>query len=858
MQRATYFADVIVPLSVPNKYTYRVPSELNDSIKIGKRVLVQFGKTKIYTGIVYNIHETAPKHYEAKYLEGILDDDPIVTPVQLSFWDWISFYYCANPGDVMNAALPSGLKLSSTSSVQLNPGFNFEETDHGYFTKREHQVIDALHASPNLNFENLSEILEIKSVHPLVNSLLKKGAIVIYEDVKDKYKPKLQAFIKLNEAYENETKLSETLDLLEKKAFKQAEALLYYLHLRKIQNNSLQGWIKKAELLKKSESAALSALVKKSIITEEHFEVGRLVFEKSKSVSKQLSPLQQKAYEETKQAFEKHTPVLLQGVTGSGKTEIYIRLIQDALRQHKTVLFLIPEIALTTQLITRLRSVFGEIVGVYHSRFSENERVEIWNNVLGQSAAGSRQQTDGSRQTTVGSKQPAGGEDPGTRNQEHQYKIILGARSCLFLPFHNLGLVIVDEEHDNSFKQYDPSPRYHARDAALYLATLHKANVLLGSATPSVESYYNALQQKYRLVKLSDQYVQGGGTSVEICDVNYYDRSNQMKTSLTPPLFQAVENALAKKQQVILFQNRRGFAPYTECRQCGHVPHCVQCDVSLIYHKDRQKLVCHYCGYSVSPPKTCSACGSNQLHYKGMGTEKIEEDIGILFPKARIARMDLDSTRSKYAYKQLIDDFEAGAIDILVGTQMVTKGLDFANVSVVGVLHADSILNFPDFRSFEKAFQILTQVKGRAGRSHEKGKVFVQTTQTDHKVIHYLTGNNIELFFEETLAERRQYNYPPYSRLFELSVISKDVNEVNHLAGELFALLKPAFGDQLLGPEFPLISKIKNQYFKRILIKTSKQQAAASIRQVIYNALNDLQNNYKNWRYRISIDVDPT
>lgn len=838
MQSATYFVDVIVPLGVPNKYTYRVPVDLNAEIQTGKRVLIQFGKTKIYTGIIYKIHEKAPKDYEAKYIEAVLDEEPVVTEVQLTFWDWIAYYYCANPGDVMNAALPSGLKLSSTSHIQLNPEFNFEETEHHFFTDREHIVIDALHATANLSFENLSEILEIKTVQPIIHKLLKKNAIVVYEDVKDKYKPKLQSFLRLHEDYKIESKLHEALNTLEKKAFKQAEALLYFLHLQKGKTEAVSGWIKKSELLKKSENAAISALVKKSILIEEEFEVGRLLFEKSNSTNKALSAAQQKAYAETKTAFENNKTVLLHGVTGSGKTEIYIQLIKDTLEQNKTVLFLIPEIALTTQLITRLRAVFGEIVGVYHSRFSENERVEIWNNVL----LGARNQSNSAHETS---------------SSKNEYKIILGARSSLFLPYNNLGLIIIDEEHDNSFKQYDPSPRYQARDAALYLSTLHNAHVLLGSATPSVESFYNAQQGKYALVKLENQFVSGGGTNIEVCDVNHYTGTNQMKASLTPPLFEAIENALAKKQQIILFQNRRGFAPYTECKQCGHVPHCVQCDVSLIYHKHSQKLVCHYCGYTVTPPKTCSACGSNQLHYKGMGTEKVEEDIEILFPKAKIARMDLDSTRSKYAYKQLIDDFESGNIDILIGTQMVTKGLDFNNVSIVGVLNADSILNFPDFRSFEKAFQLLTQVKGRAGRSNEKGKVFIQTTQVEHHVIKYITENRIDNFFEETLAERKQYNYPPYSRLFEITLISKDVNEVNHLSAELFTLLKPAFTDNLLGPEFPLISKIKNQYYKHILIKTSKQQSANSIRQIIYTALNDLQNNYKNWRYRVSIDVDP-
>ncbi|MDO9001488.1 MAG: primosomal protein N' [Bacteroidota bacterium] len=846
MQNETLFVDVIVPLGVPNKYTYRVPKELNEGIQIGKRVLVQFGKTKIYTGIIYKSHHNAPKEYQAKYIDAILDEHPIVNELQLKFWDWIAFYYCANPGDVMNAALPSGLKLSSTSHVQINPEFNFEEIEHNYFNEKEHLLIDTLHASPNLSFDDVAQLLKLKSAQGIINVLLKKNAIIVYEDVKDKYKPKLQSFIRLDEKYTNEVLLHETLSQLEKKAFKQAEALLYFLQLQKNKDANLNGWIKKTDLAKKVDGTAIAALVKKLIFIEEHFEVGRLLFEKSNSTIKALSKSQQQAYENTKLGFKENKPVLLHGVTGSGKTEIYIQLIKDNLKEDKQVLFLIPEIALTTQLITRLRAVFGELVGVYHSRFSENERVEIWNNII-----------EGTKDAGLKIQDVPVNEEQKIKNKKHQYKIILGARSCLFLPFNNLGLIIVDEEHDSSFKQHDPSPRYHARDSALYLANLHKANVLLGSATPSIESYYNANQSKYKLVELNNQYVESGGTTLEVCDINYFEKSNQMKACLTPPLFNAVENALSKKQQVILFQNRRGFAPYTECKQCGHVPQCIQCDVSLIYHKHQQKLICHYCGYSIAPPKVCSACGSNNLQYKGMGTEKIEEDIEILFPNAKIARMDLDSTRSKYAYKQIIDDFESGNIDILIGTQMVTKGLDFNNVSVVGVLNADSILNFPDFRSFEKAFQLITQVKGRAGRSSDKGKVFIQTTQPQHHVINYISENKIKNFLEDTLKERQQFNYPPFSRLFELNIISKDLNEVNHLANELFVLLKPAFNDNLLGPEFPLISRIKNQYYKRILIKTSKKETALSIRQTIYTALNDLQNNFKDWRYKIAIDVDP-
>lgn len=865
MQRLTYFADVIVPLGVPNKYTYRVPLEMNEYIQVGKRVLVPFGKSKIHTGIVYQVHEKAPKDYEVKYIEAILDDQAIVTNLQLKFWDWISFYYCANPGEVMNAALPSGLKLSSTSHIQLNAEFNFEETNHAFFTEREHQIIDALHATPNLELEQVAQVLGVKSAQPLIKKLLDKKAIVIYEDVKDKYRPKLVSFIRLNETYNNEKQLSELLTTLEKKAFKQAEALLFYLHLQKLNATLSFNWVKKSELLKKCETSSIAALVKKNVFKEESFEVGRLLFEKSNSAAKGLSYEQQQALNETKNAFNLNKPVLLQGVTGSGKTELYISLIKEALEQNKQVLYLIPEIGLTTQLITRLRSVFGELVGVYHSRFSENERVEIWNNVLKQTSDTVKPipveepaHNENPKEVTTQSDDTSdGSSEDFNPAKKHSYKIILGARSSVFLPFAQLGLIIVDEEHDSSFKQHDPSPRYHARDAALYLATLHQAKVILGSATPSVESFYNASQGKYQLVSIHKQFVAGGGSTVELCDVSHYEKTNQMKASLTPPLFEGIQQALTKKEQVILFQNRRGFAPYTECKQCGHVPHCVQCDVSLIYHKHQQKLVCHYCGYSISPPKTCTACGSNQLHYKGMGTEKVEEEIEILFPTAKIARMDLDSTRSKYAYKQLIDDFEEGIIDILIGTQMVTKGLDFNNVGVVGVLNADSVLNFPDFRSFEKSFQLITQVKGRAGRSHKTGSVFIQTSQPEHKILEYITKGQSELFFSETLTERRQFHYPPFTRLFEINVISKDVNEVNHLANELFALLKISFGDNLLGPEFPMVSKIKNQYYKRILIKSPRQQPAGLIREQIFTAINELQANFKTWRYKVSVDVDP-
>lgn len=840
MQRETFFADVIVPLGVPRRYTYRIPVELNEAVERGKRVLVQFGKTKVYTGIIYAIHQQAPHDYTAKYLEAVLDDEAVVNATQLLFWDWMAYYYCAHPGEVMNAALPAGLKLSSTSHVQLNPEFNFEESAHDYFTEREHQVLDALHAHTNLDFDALADILKIKSAHPLIHRLIKKNAVLIYEDVKERYKPKKQHVLRLNQLYTESGQLQELLKQLEKRAFKQAEIVLKYLQLQQNWRRSnpavvdQRPWFKVSELVQGSELSVVSALIKKQVFEDKHIEVGRLMFESASQGQKQLSSKQQMVLSEIQTAFTENKTVLFQGVTGSGKTEVYIHLIQEAIDRNEQVLYLLPEIALTTQLITRLRAVFGERVGVYHSRFSENERVELWNKVL--HFKGTTKQD--------GTQQP-------------QCSIILGARSALLLPFQKLGLVVVDEEHDASFKQQDPAPRYHARDAALYLASLHKAKVLLGSATPSVESYFLAEQGKYKLVKLQTQFEEKGGTEVKVCDLRYFQQTNQMRAILTRPLYEGIEQALSKKHQVILFQNRRGFAPYTECRDCAHVPHCVQCDVSLIYHKQQDKLVCHYCGYTCPPPKTCAACGSANLQYKGLGTEKIEEDMEVLFPNAKITRMDLDSTRSKYAYKQIIDDFESGNIDILIGTQMVTKGLDFKNVQVVGILNADSILNFPDFRSFERAFQLITQVRGRAGRGSEIGTVYIQTSHPEHKVLEFIKENHYANFFKDTLKDRELYFYPPFSRLFELTVISSELNEVNHLAEELFKLLSHEFKNHLLGPEFPLVAKIKNRYHKRILIKVGRDEKAKTIRQAIFTSLENLQFKYKSWKYRVAIDVDP-
>lgn len=826
--RTDLFVDVIVPLALPQKYTYRVPQEFNDEVRIGKRALVQFGKSKFYSAIIHNVHTQAPTAYTAKYIDSVIDEKPIVTEKQLKMWDWMSFYYMCGPGEVMNAALPSSLKLSSVSNIQLNPDFNLEECEHDFFNEREHLIIDTLLVKDTMSFDDAASILKVKTPHNLINSLIKKGVVLVYEEVKDKYKPKLLSFVKLNESYKDEDKLRELLNTLEKKAFKQAEVLLLFLHLSKTDEVKNNEWVKKADLLSRFDNSPVNALIKKEILEEQHFEVGRLMHHNSETYKKELSAGQQSALQKVKESFNQHQVSLLHGVTGSGKTEIYAKLIEETIANGKQVLYLLPEIALTTQLITRMRAYFGDKVGVYHSKFSENERVEIWNAVLNS-----------------------------PENENQHYSVVMGARSALFLPFKNLGLIIIDEEHDYSFKQHDPSPRYHARDTAIYLATLHNCKVLLGSATPSMESYQNALTGKYGFIELAERFHHNVANDTIICDIKQMEYEHQKKSILTPPLHAAIKQALRNKEQIILFQNRRGFAPYTECSACGWVPHCTQCDVALIYHKHSNKLMCHYCGYSISPPTACGACGHNDLRYKGYGTEKIEEDIEIMFPEAKVGRMDLDTTRSKHAYKQIIDDFEERQIDILIGTQMVTKGLDFDHVSVVGILNADSLLSFPDFRSHERAYQLITQVSGRAGRKHKHGKVYIQTIQPTHPVLQYILNGDMRLFYNNQLLERKNYHYPPFSRLIQLNLVSKDVNLVNNISTELAKRLKTFFGKDLLGPQFPLVSKIKNNYYKRIILKVDKASPPNQIRLMLHSEINNLHLYYRNEKFWVQVDVDP-
>ncbi len=836
MSRTTYFVDVIIPLSVPNLYTYRVPYELNDAVTVGKRVVVQFGKGKLYSALIRTIHEKPPKVYEAKYIDSILDEHPIVNTKQFELWDWISSYYMCTIGEVMVAALPGGLRLASESKIVLNSTFDSTTTKYN-LSDKEYLIIDALELRNVLSINEVSAIIEQKTAYPIIKSLIEKGVVIIEEELKEKFKPKIATFVKITDYADKEDNLKTIFDSLEKKAVKQLEVLMAYINLSKRYSKE-RIEVKKSDILKMvaGGEAALNALVKKDIFTLYDREVGRCAsFENENKIS-ELNEEQQRVLDSINKNNKDVT--LLHGVTSSGKTEIYVKLIEQVIAEGKQVLYLLPEIALTTQIINRLRKYFGDAVGVYHSKFNENERVEVWNKVLN-----FKSQVSSSTQNFK----------PETSN----LKLIIGARSALFLPFSNLGLVIVDEEHDTSYKQYDPAPRYNARDGAIYLAHIHKAKTLLGSATPSIESYYNAMEGKYGFAEMTKRFGGVQMPEILIADVKEAQKRKQMKSHFSPLLLDTITLALDKKEQVILFQNRRGFAPQLECNMCAWVPQCVNCDVSLTFHKTTNQLRCHYCGYAIKPPSKCGACGDTDLRMKGFGTEKIEEELQIFYPKAKIARMDLDTTRSKFAHQHIIQDFEERNVDILVGTQMVTKGLDFDNVSMVGILNSDSMLNFPDFRSFERSFQLMSQVAGRAGRKNKRGTVIIQTHNPTHSIILEVIENNYVGMYTNQLLDRKNFNYPPYYRLIEMTVIHKDLDLVNDASKYIADKLKKHFGKRVLGPEFPMISRIRNLFHKTILIKIERESSVMQVKIIIVEELVKFKGKSEYKSVRVNMDVDP-
>lgn len=823
----TLFVQIVLPLPVKGTFTYRVPQELIDVLEIGKRAVVPFGKSKIYTGIICEIHDRMPDKYEVKYIFDIIDDKAVVTENQLKFWQWISDYYMCHLGDVMQAALPSGLKLSSETMISIHPEF---DGDISALNPKELLIAEACSSVESLSLSQISKLIDVRKAMPIIKNLLLKNVIQISEHIEDTYKPKMIKEIVLGDEYANsELRLSNLLDEMSqsKKTYKQMMIVMHFLKLthanphQKVSIDQFQG-----ENISKN---SLKTLIEKGVFQIHEKVVSRLVkvSEQNQDINIQFTDFQRNAIEKMETEWKEKNTVLLHGITGSGKTEIYIYFINKAILEGKQVLFLLPEIALTSQIVNRLRLYFGKKVGVYHSKFNEFERVDIWNAVLDNS-----------------------------NNTPDRFSIILGARSSIFLPFKNLGLVIVDEEHDTSYKQFDPSPRYQARDAALYLAGMHGAKTILGSATPSIESYNMAMQGKFGLCELNERFGKAVLPKIEIVDMKEQQRLKLVKSHYSSILLQHIERALERDEQVILFQNRRGFSARIECDDCHYVVSCKSCDVSLTYHKHSNILKCHYCGYKVEVPRHCPVCNSLKMSTKGFGTEKIEEELQIFFPKAKISRMDYDSTRSKNAYQQIIQDFEQKKINILVGTQMVTKGLDFDSVSVVGIINADNIINFPDFRSFERSFQMMAQVSGRAGRKEIPGTVIIQTYNPQHSVFNLVFNNNFSGMYETQIAEREQFSYPPMVRMLKISIKHQNFNTLNDAAEVLAKMIHNGTALKIIGPEFPLIGRIKNYYIKDIILKLPKNKTQQLYKQKINEIIEQFETISEFKSCRISKDVD--
>ncbi|MEI7982400.1 MAG: primosomal protein N' [Bacteroidota bacterium] len=832
MEQTTLFTDVLLPLPVSGTFTYRVPFELNDHVREGIRVVVQFGSRRIYTALVVKVHENVPKDRLPKYILSVLDENPIVNAFQRSLWDWLAGYYMCYPGEVMNAALPSAFKLASESKIAMNPDFREEDIT---LNEKEHLLVEALLNRRTIAISDIAKILDQQKVIPVIKTMIEKGIVVVEEELLNPYKPRKEKMVRLaDDLTGNEEAMKALFDQLERRAKKQLEIVMTFIRLSAFGMGELKP-VSRAELLKKSggTSGQLEILVKKNVFSFDERLI-TLSGDDQNTVSTdliELTDVQKVALQQIHESFLTKEVVLLHGVTSSGKTELYIKLIREAIDLKKQVLYLLPEIALTTQIINRLRKYFGNRIGVYHSRFNENERVDIWNAVLS-------------------------GSDKSNAIRS-QYDIILGARSAIFLPFSNLGLVIVDEEHDSSFKQMDPAPRYNGRDAAIILARLHGARTLLGSATPSIETYFNFKQGKYGRVGISERYGNMEMPQIQVVNVRDEMRRGLMKGHFTQALLSQLQNVLANHEQAILFQNRRGFSLRLECDTCHWMPACKNCDVTLVYHKKINQLRCHYCGYISSIPERCPECQGTSITMKGFGTEKVEEELGLIFPKARIARMDLDTARSKHSHQQIIADFEERKIDILVGTQMVTKGLDFDNVSTVCILNADNMLSYPDFRAPERGYQLMAQVSGRSGRKYKQGIVIIQTFNPSHPIIADVVNHDYMAMFNQQLFERNRFRYPPFTRLVLLKLKHKDPELLNKAAGELGKALRKTFGKRVLGPEFPVVARIMNYYIKHILLKIEREASPNVVKAKLSEVVDDFQKLASFRPVKILMDVDP-
>lgn len=829
--RVTYFADILLPLPLEATFTYRVPQELEGRVTFGVRVIVPFGRSKLYSGLVVRVHTEAPQEWATKYIVDVMDERPVVSERQFRLWQWMADYYLCTLGEVMAAALPSALKLASETKIKLHPDFSGDVTVLNPFELR---IAEALTHREEMTVAEVAKAAQVQKILPVIKSMVEKRVIITDEEIRNPYKPKRETVVRLAEAYAAEAPFMALLDQLNgsSRTAPQADLLLSFMMLtRRDGQYDFQAEVPKAQLLQAREvtPARLQTLLKKGVLVAEEHIISRLadISSLDEVSSIQFTAPQQTALDQIHDSFAKNPVTLLHGVTGSGKTEIYIQLIDEVLKQGKQVLYLLPEIALTSQIVNRLRRYFGEKVGVYHSRFNEYERVEIWNRVLGQGS-----------------------------EVENKYQLILGARSALLLPYQNLGLIIVDEEHDPSYKQQDPAPRYHARDCAIVLAGMHHAPVLLGTATPSLESYYNVELGKYGLVQLTERFSRHQLPEIWVVNMSAATRQKQVQGIFSNFLIEKIGEALDKKEQVILFQNRRGYAVRMICHTCESMPTCKYCDVTLTYHKKTNLLKCHYCGYAIEVPHECPTCHSTDIEMKGFGTEKVEDTLAELFPQASIARMDLDTTRSKNSYQQIITDFEQHKTDILVGTQMVTKGLDFDRVSVVGILNADALVSFPDFRAFERAYQLLAQVSGRAGRKDVPGRVVIQSYQPNHPALKYVESNDFAAMYRSQIAERREYHFPPVARLVKITLKHPDEKVVAAAATALAGPLRQAFPGRVLGPEAPLVSRIQNYFLQEFWVKLPKDNHLASYKLRLREILKAFQSAKEHKTVRVVVNVD--
>lgn len=811
-----YYADVILPLPLQGTFTYELSKKEYENLGIGHRVAVSFGKRKVYTGVIKEIHNNKPALYETKPIEFIYDKEELISESQIDFWSWISRYYFTPIGDVLKAAIPSTFLLESETII-IKKEINSHDIDQ--MTDDEYLIYEALDFK-TLKINEVSDILDKKNTYSVIQKMILKGFIELNFEINEKYKPKLLNVIYLNKELLEEKKIKNSLEILNSSP-KQKEILLHIISNLKSQKYLILKDLKK--IIKFSDST-IKGLEQKGFISIKKIKIERNDNKQEHfSKTNDLSESQLNALNQVQSQLKDKDVILLEGVTSSGKTEIYMKIIEDYLDKEMQVLYLLPEISLTTQIIQKLKIHFGDKISVFHSRFSLNERTEVWENI---------------------------------KKNKNKSRLIVGARSSVFLPFQNLGLIIIDEEHETSYKQQEPSPRYNARDSAIYLSKLNNSKVILGSATPSVESSFNAKNNKYGYVKLNERF-----GNIEMPNIFTLDMKNEIKHEFSSifslRLVEEIDKTIKEGKQVILFRNRRGYSPQWLCDSCGQNVMCGNCDVSLTYHISSNSLKCHYCGFSSKAEKKCSTCGFDTMIYKGDGTQQIEEIIKEIFPDVRSRRMDWDSTRGKWSFDNIINSFANHEVDILIGTQMITKGLDFKNVNLVGVLNTDHFLNFPDFRAHEKAFQVLTQVAGRSGRSGERGKVFLQTYQPEHPIIKNVINNDYDKMYNNQLIERKDYNYPPFVRLIRITLKDKSYEKLNSSSDWLNKVIRANFKGIVLGPVYPEVSRIKNKYHKEFLIKLSGLKELNKFRNTFQSILKSFDSISKYRSVRIIVDVDP-